>query len=125
MKDQGSIFGDIFWYFLLVICHLLWGLFPVSCRYLQTKAKPPLEPMRLGFYVAALAAIGLLFTYTLPVCLLQCCCKKIAGQDRSQVNIDTPARCKYAVISALSIINSLQFAGVLLSCDLEEETLFL
>lgn len=75
-----TVLEDIFWYFLLVICHLLWGLFPVSCRYLQTKADPPLESMRLGFYVAALAAVGLFLTHTLPLLLVRACSKKRSSQ---------------------------------------------
>lgn len=67
------------WYALLVLCHLLWGLFPVSCRYLQTRADPPLEPMRLGFLVAAIAAVGLFATYTLPIAVAQKCCRRRIG----------------------------------------------
>ena len=69
------------WYLLLVICHLLWGLFPVSCRYLQTKADPPLESMRLGFYVAAIAAVGLFTTYTIPVEVARRCCRTEIGLE--------------------------------------------
>ena len=69
------------WYALLVACHLLWGLFPVSCRYLQTRADPPLEPMRLGFLVAAIAAVGLFATYTLPVAIAQKCCRRRIGLE--------------------------------------------
>jgi hypothetical protein len=71
----------LLWYGLLVVNHLLWGLFPVSCRYLQTKAEPPLESMRLGFYVAAIAAVGLFTTYTVPVELARRCCKKEIGLE--------------------------------------------
>jgi hypothetical protein len=70
-----NLLEEVFWYMLLVFCHLMWGLFPVSCRYLQTQADPPLESMRLGFYVAALAAMGLFCTYTLPMLVIEACCK--------------------------------------------------
>lgn len=85
MDEGASVLGDIFWYFLLTICHLLWGLFPVSCRYLQTKAKPPLPSMRLGFYVAALAAVGLFFTYTVPIWLYKCCQRQASKRAGGQV----------------------------------------
>ena len=77
----------LLWYGLLVVNHLLWGLFPVSCRYLQTRAQPPLESMRLGFYVAAIAAVGLFTTYTVPVELARRCCKKEIGLEEVRADV--------------------------------------
>lgn len=41
--------------------------------------------MRLGFYVAALAAVGLFFTYTLPIWLYKCCKCQTIEQANGQV----------------------------------------
>eukprot|EP00884_Botryococcus_braunii_P010777 jgi/Botrbrau1/19700/Bobra.0003s0061.1 len=66
---QSNFWDDLLWYGLLLLTHVLWGLYPVSCRYLETKTVPPLGPMRLGFYVAFIALLALFFTVTLPAYL--------------------------------------------------------
>lgn len=103
------MFWDLFWYLLLIVCHLLWGLFPVSCRFLQTKAEPPLESMRLGFYVAALAALGLFFTYTIPVSLIRCCRRREALEhDGTQVHKFRPSNLDFCFSNCQEIVRLLQ-----------------
>ncbi|BDA50478.1 hypothetical protein COCOBI_16-1540 [Coccomyxa sp. Obi] len=73
--------------------------------------------MRLGFYVAALAAVGLFFTYTLPVWLYKCCrrqpIEQAGGQEKQPIKT-VPLLEKVIAILVLAIsLGVLAFGGIL------------
>lgn len=54
------------WTFCNVAIHIIWGLYPVAARWLQTRPDEPLPPFRLTFYINAIACLALFLFVTAP-----------------------------------------------------------
>lgn len=58
------------WTLIAMVVQVGWGLYPVVVRFLQKPPGHPIPPFRLVFYYYALASLGLLFFYSLPLRVL-------------------------------------------------------